>query len=275
MLEREIAVSAFRDLGMGDYQFALDHIEELIVAATDLVPLEAAIRKLAVTGRLSETRDIDKPIGELLDTIAADVLDPATKSAIDEDGWPHVIPTTWRWVELGAVLLDVEAGWSPAAQGRPKVGDEWGVLKVSACSWGAFRPGENKALVPGQAAREHLEVQENDFLISRANTAELVARSVIAISPPPRLMLSDKTLRLSVAPGVNKAYLNLANGSATSRAHYERLATGTSSSMKNVSQKIIRRTPIPLPPPDEQDRIVAVVDELMAVTNRLRTTLAA
>ncbi len=88
-------------------------------------------------------------------------------------------------------------------------------------------------------------------------------------------MLSDKTLRLSVVDGCNPRYLNLANLSPVARRYYEREATGTSRSMKNVSQRIIRRTPIPLPPRAEQDRIVAVVDELMTFLRKLRVKLAA
>jgi len=79
---------------------------------------------------------------------------------------------------------------------------------------------------------------------------------------------------MKVVDGCNARYLNLANLSQVAREHYEREATGTSRSMKNVSQRIIRRTPIPLPPREEQDRIVMVVDELMALLHRLRVELA-
>jgi type I restriction enzyme S subunit len=87
-------------------------------------------------------------------------------------------------------------------------------------------------------------------------------------------MLSDKTLRLSVGDGCSPRYLNLANRAEAARAHYENEASGTSSSMKNVSQRAIRRTPIPLPPREEQDRIVAIVDELMGFLRRLRVEMA-
>ncbi len=88
-------------------------------------------------------------------------------------------------------------------------------------------------------------------------------------------MLSDKTLRLAVAGGCNRHYLNLANRAEVARAHYQDEASGTSSSMKNVSQRAIRRTPIPLPPCEEQGRIVATVDELMGLLRRLRVEMAA
>lgn len=143
------------------------------------------------------------------------------------------------------------------------------MLKVSACTWGTFRPEENKAFEPGTAPREHLEVRSGDLLITRANTSALVARSVVVDSTPPRLMLSDMTLRLTPVPGCNTRYLNLANLAPAAREHYQAEATGTSDSMKTVSQRAIRRTPIPLPPAAEQDRIVAIVDRLSEEVDRV------
>jgi type I restriction enzyme, S subunit len=187
---------------------------------------------------------------------------------------PYTLPSEWRWVMLGSLLTNIDAGWSPSAQARPKKGDEWGVLKVSACSWGKFLPEQNKALMASQVPRTELEVRKGDFLISRANTAELVARSVVVEDTPPHLMLSDKTLRLTVIDGCSPNYLNLANRGEVARAHYEREASGTSSSMKNVSQRAIRRTPIPLPPKEEQERIAAIVSELDLLMQSLRCDMA-
>lgn len=111
-----------------------------------------------------------------------------------------------------------------------------------------FRPQENKALAIGQAPRVHLEFKPDDFLISRANTSSLVARSVVVDETPGHLMLSDKTLRVTSVEGVNVRYLNYANLAPAARAHYEVAASVTSAPIQNVSQKAIRRAPIPLPP---------------------------
>ncbi len=44
--------------------------------------------------------------------------------------------------------------------------------------------------------------------------------------------------------------------------------------MSKINQAILRALPIPLPPLSEQRRIVATVDELMALCDRLETGLA-
>jgi type I restriction enzyme S subunit len=264
--------SALGHLSLRGDTFALDHLTELVQTVGDVRELGRTIHELAVRGRLTHLQLGDDPVPDYLDKVSSAALD--APDLVDVRGRPtpapYELPEGWQWVTLGSLLTAIQAGWSPSAQAQPKEGDEWGVLKVSACSWGAFRPEENKALFPGETPRPELEVKSGDFLISRANTAELVGRSVVVEETPAHLMLSDKTLRLFVVPGCSAEYLNLANLARTARAHYEKEATGTSSSMRNVSQLAIRRTPIPLPSPAEQDRIVAIVNQLMCLVHKLR-----
>ncbi|HQC99051.1 MAG TPA: hypothetical protein PK306_25430 [Aquabacterium sp.] len=175
----------------------------------------------------------------------------------------------WRATQLRELVDSSGAGWSPSCDARPRCGDEWGVLKVSAVSWGQFLPDENKALPANLAPRPELEVQPGDFLVSRANTADLVARSVVVEDTPPRLMLSDKIVRLRLSEACAPRFVQIANSAPEARRYYARVAGGTSSSMKNVSREQILALPVLLPPLAEQHRIVAKVDELMALCDRL------
>lgn len=254
----------------------LDQHWQVLTAEARAVPeLRQAILELAVAGKLTHALPQDQSVEVILEDAVTTALDPA--QLVDAEGHavtaPHPIPETWRWVCLGSVLRDIIGGWSAPALPRPKEGQEWGVLKVSSCSWGRFKPEENKALAADTPPRTSLEVLPGDFLISRANTSQLVGRSVVVGETPPRLMLSDKTLRLTPAAGCNPRYLNLANLTRAAREHYEREASGTSDSMKNVSQRAIRRAPVPLPPKEEQDRIVDVVDRLDALCQALEDAL--
>ncbi len=73
-------------------------------------------------------------------------------------------------------------------------------------------------------------------------------------------MLCDKTLRLHPKPCMLEGrFLNLLLGSPPVRRQIEMHATGTSGGMKNISQPVIERFVIPLPDPDEQRAIVAVL----------------
>ncbi len=284
---RDAALSALRDADDPEtVQLAwtriVNKMENLFTDPIDILPLRRTILQLAVRGRLVPQDADDEAASLLLDCIAAEkaglVKEKKIKKAkplppIEPRDVPFEVPRGWEWSRLGQMLLGVEAGWSPSAQQRSKEGSEWGVLKVSACSWGEFLPEENKALDPGTEPRKQHEVTTGDFLISRANTVELVARSVVVKDTPPRLMLSDKTLRLHPSSFADVNFLNLANLSDSSREHYAACATGTSDSMRNVSQEAIRAVPLPVPPPAEQQRIVAKVSELMAMCDDLEAFL--
>lgn len=145
---------------------------------------------------------------------------------------------------------------------------------VSAVTWGVFNPEENKELPPHLDPRIEHEVQSGDLLISRANTADLVAKAVVVPDLAPKnLMISDKIIRFKLHESVNGEYFNLMNNSQVSRDYYNRVADGTSSSMKNVSREQIRSLVVAPPPQDEQHSIVAKVDELMTLCDQLKARL--
>lgn len=234
-----------------------------------------AILTLAVQGRLVAQDLGEEPVDELIARIAVLRQSKAQNQyeSVDENEAPYEIPSTWAWVRLGSLALSSDSGWSPQCLPEPRSGSNWGVLKVSAVSWGSFRPEENKALPPGMEGRPASEVRAGDFLLSRANTEELVARSVVVDQAPPRLMMSDKIVRFTFSNDVERAYINLANTSYASRDYYMRNASGTSSSMKNIGREVMCNLPIPLPPLREQRRIVARVDQLMALVEQLEVDL--
>jgi len=182
---------------------------------------------------------------------------------------PFQIPAHWVWACWRDLILSSEAGWSPQCASRPRSGDEWGVLKVSAVSWDRFDPDQNKALLPGVEPRRDCAVRAGDFIMSRANTAALVGRSVVVGSQPTRLLMSDKIVRCHFSPLVDRSFMNYYNRTETARQHYIANASGTSDSMKNISRDVILGMPVPLPPLEEQKRIVAKVDQLMALCDDL------
>jgi restriction endonuclease S subunit len=174
------------------------------------------------------------------------------------EGLPE-LPDGWCWAALDEIIEGFDAGRSPRTEGRPAIADEHGVLKVSAVTWGTFDPRENKALLPGDTPEPGTTVREGDLLISRANTYDLVGAVVLVEEDHPRLMLSDKTLRVRYLPGVEPSYLLHALRSPCVRASFELDASGTSDSMRNLSQVKMGRAPIALAPLAEQAQVAAMV----------------
>jgi type I restriction enzyme S subunit len=245
---------------------------DLFADAPDAVAkMRELVRHLAVTGKLVGQDPCDEHADELIARIAEQRHAKKAKEyqPVTAEEAPYELPFSWSWVRMGNISLTSDSGWSPQCLPESRTGTEWGVLKVSAVSWGVFKPEENKALPPGMTSRPDCEVKAGDFLLSRANTEELVARSVVVDQTPPRLMMSDKIVRFTFPDEIERAFINLANSSVHSRAYYARNASGTSSSMKNIGREVMCNLPIPLPPLAEQKRIVAKVDELMALCDRL------
>lgn len=159
---------------------------------------------------------------------------------------------------LGDVLLSIQAGKSFQTAEVLAGPEELGVLKVSAVTWSKFRADEAKALQESYEPAESHRVKSQDFLISRANTKEFVGAVVIVDRDYPFRLLSDKTLRLVLDEKlVNKEFLLFALRSASARKHIEHYATGTSDSMRNISQGVITSIPLYLPEIDEQVRIAS------------------
>jgi type I restriction enzyme S subunit len=266
-----------------NWQRLAEHFHTLFSTESSIDALKQTLLQLAVMGKLVPQDPADEPASEMLKRIQVEKLRLVAEgklkkqkqlAAIDEDEKPYQLPPLWQWSRLGSQVIESGAGWSPSCEPRRRGGKEWGVLKVSAVSWGLYRPEENKALPAGLDPRPEHEVAEGDFLVSRANTAELVARSVVVENTPVNLMLSDKIVRLKLTSICDRRYVNFVNSSAFAREYYGRVAAGTSSSMKNVSREQILGLLIPLPPLAEQHRIVAKVDQLMVLCDQLKTQLS-
>jgi type I restriction enzyme S subunit len=266
-----------------DANFYLGQLPRLASRPDQIAVLRRSILSLAVHGHLIPQDPIDEPASELLKRIRSEkallakhgkIRLPKPLSAIPADIAPFELPSGWLWVRFGEIIEDADAGWSPKSENFPRSGDDWGVLKVSAVSWDKFLPEENKQLLPGVAPREAAQVHAGDFLISRANTSELVAKCVVVEQEPQNLILSDKIVRLQISENCSKHFVSLVNNHAShARAYYAEEASGTSFSMKNVSREVIYGLVIPLAPQNEQRRIVAKVDELMAICDRLESQL--
>lgn len=184
------------------------------------------------------------------------------------------------WPTLSQVVAYIENGWSPQCLPEPAGPEEWGVLKVGAVSTGRFVPAQTKRLPPELPPRPELEIRHGDFLMGRANTTGLTGACAIVVDPPPRLLLCDKIFRFRFKPEaqIDIGYLDYALKSKPLRRQIEAVATGTSSSMKNISKDKVLRLRLPLPALSEQRHIVAYLDSLGTkadVVKRLQAESAA
>jgi type I restriction enzyme S subunit len=140
-------------------------------------------------------------------------------------------------------------------------------------SFGRFDPAENKALPRTLEPLPEYEVRPGDFLMSRANTSALAGACAVVGATRPKLILSDKHFRFIFRddPEIVRRYLDLVLKSHALRRQIERGATGTSSTMKNISKDKVLALLVPSQPLPEQRRIVAHLDALQAQADALQS----
>jgi type I restriction enzyme, S subunit len=264
------------------WQDIVENFGLLFDAVGPIGDLRSAILQLAVQGKLVSQDSADESASALLEKIKSEKSEliregkiPKSElfSVLEQNALPFDLPSSWQWQRFGEVITHIEAGTSPQCEKRPRDSHEWGVLKISAVSWDAFNPNENKALPAHIEPNPEHEVQANDFLMSRANTGALVGKSVIVDQKPERLLINDKTLRVHFSSWVYNHFYNYYNNVGFAREYYASQGTGTSDSMKNITRSQIRNLPIPLPPLAEQKRIVAKVNQLMTLCDTLQAHL--
>ena len=263
------------------WQFITKHFGELYSVTRNVAELKKAILTLAMQGKLVPQDPNDQPASELLKEIESEkkrlvkegkikvAALSADRKAIKAEDIPFDLPTGWEWCRLGDIVLKSEAGKSFTCEKYIAKYPSYGVIKVSAISWNKFNELENKALPNFIKPNLDYKINNGDYLISRANTDELIGKSVIVENISSNLLLSDKSIRMIFSEKISKYYINIFNNSIIARLYYKKVATGTSDSMKNISREQMYNLFILLPPLAEQKRIVAKIDQLMELCDTL------
>ena len=238
----------------------------------NLPPVDEQRRIVEILDTTSEAIRSAKRIIAKLEQTKQGLLDAVITRGIDESG--HLrdlarlqqsplgpVPEEWAVGPLGRVLTSIDAGRSPDLPDYPAKAGEWGVLKVSAVRPDGLQETENKAVTKSYLIDPNIEIRHGDLLISRANTPSLVGLACYVHEPRPGLMLSDKTLRLNIDSRLAiPRFIGYLLQASSSRRQIEMSGTGSSGSMKNISQDEIRSLVLPLPRMQEQYRILATVE---------------
>ena len=252
--------------------------------------LKKSILQYAVQGELVPQDSADEPASVLLERIRAEKeqliksgkikrdkhesvifrRDNSYYERVDgierciDDEIPFEISDSWEWCRLGELIETIDTGKSFKCEERPPDKNEYGIIKVSAVTWGTFNQEESKTCFSTSPWVKGYSIQVDDFLICRANTAALVGGCVIVDKISKRLMLSDKVLRIEFSDSISKTYVLYTLRTPFVRAQLSAAASGTSESMKNISQNAIKGLLIPFPPIKEQYRIVSKVEESLS-----------
>lgn len=200
-------------------------------------------------------------IPQILKRFRQSVLAAAVNGRLTEEWRGTSDLTGWAKINLGGLVDKIESGKNLKCIETPPDDGEFGIIKISAVTWGIYDEKQSKTLPHNSLFLETRRIKVGDFLISRANTIELLGNPVIVHKVTKNLMLSDKVLRLEMKDG-DKLWANIFLRSITGRQEIQGRSTGNQMSMRNIGQKALLEIPLPKPPCEEQAEIVRRVDQL-------------
>ncbi|MGC5748787.1 restriction endonuclease subunit S [Gluconobacter sp. NFX36] len=240
--------------------------------------LRALILDLAVRGKLVSQDSNEEPAADLLKRIrkakAQRVLSGEIRKPrrLDNDHNlkpPFSIPDTWQWIRLDEVGAIVGGGTPPAGNAGNFVDGGQGVPWLTPADLGGYKGrfifhGERDLTEAGLKASSATVMPTGSVLFtSRAP----IGYVVIAANP-----ISTNQGFKSIVPYIAECSPFIATAMKSFAKTINDNAPGTT--FKEVSGKMVAALPFPLPPIAEQRRIVAKVDELMALCDALETESA-
>ena len=160
-------------------------------------------------------------------------------------------------------------GLSLPASGIGQVGILF--AKVGMVNTGKMNPRETKRVDIELSEDSNFWMKQDDIFVSRGNSLELVGRAAVYNGIPRDCAFPDLLIRIRVdKTKIDPQYIVYYFQTLEARKYIESQASGTSPSMKKVSQPKLEGMPIPVPPLDEQRRIVAYLDSVQARLASLR-----
>lgn len=253
-----------------DAQQFLAEFGHIANAPNGIARLREMVLVLAMQGRLlpqaegeSASSLMESIAKEKLSLIASRTIRPP-KSLPDVAGEdrPHAIPDTWSWIRFGDIAIHNSGKTLDSIRnsGHPR-----DYITTSNLYWGRFELNSVKQMLIRDEELEKCTARKGDLLICEGGEA---GRAAVWTSDD-EVCFQNHVHRARFFGGVNPffAYRYFEKLSATGEINAHRKGIGIS----NMSSKSLAMIPFPLPPLEEQSRIVAKVDELMALCDKLET----
>lgn len=250
-----------------------DEVENRISALNAEFPdkLRKSILQQAVQGKLTERDPSDEPAIELLDRIRAEkaklIAEGKIKKekiipVISEEDQLFDIPDTWTWTTIADTCTNIQYGTSEKSAPSGKVA----VLRMGNLQGGKI-DYSNLVYTSNDYDIERCHLEYNDLLFNRTNSKELVGKTAIYKAEIPAIYAG---YLIRVTPiMIDSDYLNYVMQSHFFKKYC--LAVKTDAiGQSNINAEKLKRFVFPLPPLAEQKRIVARVEELLAMCDALK-----
>jgi type I restriction enzyme S subunit len=179
---------------------------------------------------------------------------------------PFHLPSGWNWTTLDLLSARIHYGYTASADHSRRVIRLLRITDIQGdrVNWESV-PG---CAIPDSEVAKYL-LGEGDILIAR--TGGTMGKSFIVVDMPVRAVFASYLIRVKPSSDAYGHYIKLFLDSSFYWRQLSAASRGTG--QPNVNAKTLGALRIPLAPWREQHRIVAKVDELMAVCDELEAAL--
>jgi type I restriction enzyme S subunit len=243
---------------------------ELLAEAPDaLTRMRGLILRLAMQGRLTERHTTDGSVDSLLREIEKDKVllgsnssakSGSTKSSLVGGETKDAVPAEWTWMRFGDIARHNAGKTLDKGRNRGKLRD---YITTSNLYWGFFQLDSVRQMPIMDDEVERCTAIKGDLLICEGGEAGRAA-----VWPHDNeISFQNHVHRARFFGGMNPYFVQryFEKLNATGEINKYRKGVGIS----NMSGKALASIPIPIPTLAEQKRIVAKVDELMALCDRM------
>lgn len=224
----------------------------------------------------SEIADLFDKIKKILDDRKQELeqLDTLVKSRFVElFGDPIKNPKGWEVVKLSECLERIDNGKSFTCDSNAREGVFPAILKLSAATYGDYRPYENKALLDEKQFVESVEVHRGDLLFTRKNTPDLVGMAAYVFETPEKLMMPDLIFRLVTNERMTPTFLWQLINNREFRPAIQGISGGSAKSMSNISKERLKNIEVICPPISEQKKLEGVLEQVDKSKSKIQKSL--
>jgi type I restriction enzyme, S subunit len=254
-------------------EMLLTHFNRISDAPDAASRLREFILGLAVRGKLVEQNPKDEAAAGLLARIQVERVQLAKDgqipklqpiARIDVDELPFPAPSGWAWTRLASICMRIHYGFTASANNSLK---DVRLLRITDIQ----NNNVNWQNVPGCEIAEgeipHFRLLAGDILIAR--TGGTIGKTFLVRQIPVTAVFASYLIRVQKASELYDRYLKLF---LESPVYWKQLQEGArGGGQPNVNGQTLGRMLVPVAPKEEQYRIVAKVDELMALCDRLES----
>jgi len=259
----------------------LDHLPRLTTRPEHIKQLRQTILNLAVRGRLVPQDPNDEPAAGLLRRIQVekDGLTPRRQGAKkDKDdslgalaSWREA-PFLWAKIRFDEVAI-ITGGVTLGRKLGGKKTITLPYLRVANVKRGEIDIGVVKEVSIAEDELERYVLRDNDLLMTEGGDWDKVGRAAIWRGELSCCLHQNHIFRARMAsPILAPRWFELYFNSPAGRDYFA-AASKQTTNLASINMRQVRGCPVPFPPLPEQHRIVAKVDELMALCDQLEAQL--